>query len=338
MQNEKTRYKLTNDYIFKKVFAKDENNGELKDLLEAILEIEIQKVEVKNPELPKDALDEKLSILDIKAQINEDTIIDIEMQVTNKYNIGERSSLYLSKLVAGQLSASQEYKKLKKAISINILNFNYFETNTYHNVAHMKFEETREDKYVDMGYEREQQIATPKLEMHFIELPKFIKKNAGTNTKLEQWLWLLAGKEEKIKMAEKENFELSKAIEELKRMNLTETEEEVYEARQKAIWDYNSQMLAAKEDGFEQGKEEGLKVGKEEGLKVGKEEGLKEGKEEGLKVGKEKGLEEGIKEGIKKGKISIVKKLLKKGMTIEEISEITEIAKEEIEEIKKENK
>ena len=301
MDKQKTKYSLTNDYIFKKVFAKDENNGELKDLLEAILEIEIQKVEVKNPELPKDALDEKLSILDIKAQINEDTIIDIEMQVTNKYNIGERSSLYLSKLVAGQLSASQEYKKLKKAISINILNFNYFETNTYHNVAHMKFEETREDKYVDMGYEREQQIATPKLEMHFIELPKFIKKNAGTNTKLEQWLWLLTGKEEKIKMAEKENFELRKAIEELKRMNLTETEEEVYEARQKAIWDYNSQMLAAKEDGFEQGKEEGLKLGKEE-------------------------------------KINIVRKLLKKGMAIDEISEITGMTKEEIEEIEKEKK
>ena len=320
MQTEKTKYKLTNDYIFKKVFAKDENNGELKDLLEAILEIEIQKVEVKNPELPKDALDEKLSILDIKAQINEDTIIDIEMQVTNKYNIGERSSLYLSKLVAGQLSASQEYKKLKKAISINILNFNYFETNTYHNVAHMKFEETREDKYVDMGYEREQQIATPKLEMHFIELPKFIKKNGETNTKLEKWLWLLAGKEEKIEMAEKEDFELSKAIEELKRMNLTETEEEVYEARQKAIWDYNSQMLAAKEDGFEQGKEEGLKVGKEKGLEEGIKEGIKEGREEGRE----------------EEKINIVKKLLKKGMVIGEISEITGMTKEKIEKIKKE--
>ena len=323
MQTEKTRYKLTNDYIFKKVFAKDENNGELKDLLEAILEIEIQKVEVKNPELPKDALDEKLSILDIKAQINEDTIIDIEMQVTNKYNIGERSSLYLSKLVAGQLSASQEYKKLKKAISINILNFNYFETNTYHNVAHMKFEETREDKYVDMGYEREQQIATPKLEMHFIELPKFIKKNGETNTKLEKWLWLLAGKEEKIKMAEKEDFELSKAIEELIRMILSETEEEVYEARQKAIWDYNSQMLAAKEDGFEQGKEEGLKVGKEEGLQQGIKEGRKEGREEGKKEGREE------------EKINIVRKLLKKGMAIDEISEITGMTKEEIEKEKK---
>ena len=323
MDNKKRKYTLTNDYIFKKVFAKDENNGELKDLLEAILEMKIEKVEVKNPELPKDALDEKLSILDIKAQINEDTIIDIEMQVTNKYNIGERSSLYLSKLVAGQLSASQEYKKLKKAISINILNFNYFETNTYHNVAHMKFEETREEKYVDMGYEREQQIATPKLEMHFIELPKFIKKNAGTNTKLEQWLWLLAGKEEKIKMAEKENFELSKAIEELKRMNLTETEEEVYEARQKAIWDYNSQMLAAKEDGFEQGKEEGLKVGKEEGLQQGIKEGRKEGREEGKKEGREE------------EKINIVRKLLKKGMAIDEISEITGMTKEEIEKEKK---
>ena len=28
MDNKKRKYTLTNDYIFKKVFAKDENNGE----------------------------------------------------------------------------------------------------------------------------------------------------------------------------------------------------------------------------------------------------------------------------------------------------------------------
>lgn len=171
----------------------------------------------------------------------------------------------------------------------------------------MKFEKTKEEKYVYMGYEKEQEIATPKLEMHFIELPKFRKKNKDAKTKLEKWLWLLSGKEEMVKVGEKGDFELSKAIEELKKMNLTETEEEIYEARQKAIWDYNSQMLAAKEDGFEQGRKEGLKQGKKEG----------------------------IEEGIKESKIKIVKKLLKIGMDIPKISEVTELKEEEIEEIKK---
>ena len=41
---------LSNDYVFKRIFAKGGNERILKSLLEAILEIEIQKIEIKNPE------------------------------------------------------------------------------------------------------------------------------------------------------------------------------------------------------------------------------------------------------------------------------------------------
>ncbi len=139
MKQAKPKYKLSNDFIFKKVFAQDENNSELIDLLEAILDIKIEKVDIKNPELPKNAMDEKASTLDIKAYLNDDTIIDIELQVKNEYNITDRSIVYLSKLVSGQIEIGEDYKKLKKTISIVILLFNYFETNTYHNIAHMKY-------------------------------------------------------------------------------------------------------------------------------------------------------------------------------------------------------
>ena len=253
MKQTKPKYKLSNDFIFKKVFAQDENNSELIDLLEAILDIKIEKVEVKNPELPKNAMDEKASILDIKAYINNDTIIDIELQVKNEYNITERSVLYLSKLVAGQMEVGDDYTKLKKSISIVILLFNYFETNTYHNVAHMKFERTKEEKYVEMGYKEEQEIAIPKLEMHFIELPKFIKKNGGTKTKLEQWLWLISGREDKIKMAEKENVQLKKASEKLDKMNLTESERELYEARELGLYFQQIGLANAEDYGFKRG-------------------------------------------------------------------------------------
>lgn len=46
--------------------------------------------------------------------------------------------------------------------------------------------------------------------------------------------------------------------------------------------------------------------------------------------GKIEGIKEGIKEGEKQGKLAVAKKLLKKGISIDEIAEITELPKEEI--------
>ena len=119
------RLALTSDYVFKRIFAREENNSMLKDFLEAILNIHIDKVEVKNPELTPNMADEKLGILDLKLDIDNERVVDVEMQVSNEHNIKERSSTYLSKLAAEQLKAKQNYKELKKIITINILKYNY---------------------------------------------------------------------------------------------------------------------------------------------------------------------------------------------------------------------
>ena len=107
-----TRLPLTSDYVFKRVFAREENNSMLKDFLEAILNIHINKVEVKNPELTPNMADEKLGILDLKLDIDNERVVDVEMQVSNEHNIKERSSTYLSKLAAEQLKVKQNYKEL----------------------------------------------------------------------------------------------------------------------------------------------------------------------------------------------------------------------------------
>ena len=44
--NKKTELKVTNDYIFKKIFGKKGNESILKDFLSAILQIEIKSIEV----------------------------------------------------------------------------------------------------------------------------------------------------------------------------------------------------------------------------------------------------------------------------------------------------
>ena len=259
---------LTNDYVFKRIFSKDECNSELKDLLEGILETKIQKVEVKNPELPKNILGEKLARLDIKAKINDEITLDIEMQTRDEYNLGNRSLVYLSKLISPQLMPGDEYKYLKKTIAIWILNFNFFKTNTYHNIAHMRFDKIKKEEYVDMGYKEENGLVTENAEIHFIELPKFIEKKPSIKRKLDQWLWLLTGKEEKIKMAEKVNEEVKKAKKELEVMSMNPKEREEYEERELARWSYYSEMEAAKRVGKSEFKKEIAKKMLNMGFKI----------------------------------------------------------------------
>ena len=86
------RLPLISDYVFKRIFAREENNSMLKDFLESILNIHINKVEVKNPELTPNMADEKLGILDLKLDIDNERVVDVEMQVSNEHNIKERSS------------------------------------------------------------------------------------------------------------------------------------------------------------------------------------------------------------------------------------------------------
>ena len=87
--NKVERLPLTDDYIFKRVFAFEGNESVLKDLLEAILKKNIQKVEIKNPEIIPYEKDEKRGLLDIKAEIDDGSVLDIEMQMDDKKNTDE---------------------------------------------------------------------------------------------------------------------------------------------------------------------------------------------------------------------------------------------------------
>ena len=292
---------LTSDIVFKRVFSREGNEDILKALLEAILDKPIQQVIVKNPELPRNLYDSKAGVLDVKVEIDKNIICDIEMQVQDLKNIDKRSTYYMSVLESEELKKGEEYKEAKSTIVINLLNFEFYKRNSYHNIAHMKFEKTKENEYVDMGYIEEEEIATKDLEMHFIEIPKFEKKNPEAKTKLEQWLWLLAGREEKLEMAKKENKEIKKAMDIIDEMSMDEKEWELYMSRHRAILDYNSGMSEAKRQGIEDGLKEGIK--------------------------------QGIKEGAKSRNIEIAKNMIKEKIEIKTIEKITGLTKEEIEKL-----
>ena len=281
---------LTSDIVFKRVFSKEGNEDILKALLEAILEIPIQDVVVKNPELPRNLYESKAGILDVKVEIDKNIICNIEMQVKDLKNMDKRSTYYMSRILSDELKKNEKYTEVKNTIVINLLNFEFYKRNSYHSIAHMKFEKTKEKAFIDLGYQNEDEIATQDLEMHFIEIPKFVKKNPEANTKLEQWLWLIAGREEKLEMAKKENKEIKKAMDIIDEMSMDEKEWELYQSRKMAIMDYNTGIYEAKEEG----------------------------------------KEEGLKEGERRKQIEIAKELLKLGMSIEDIQKATKLTIEEI--------
>ena len=254
--------KLTNDFVFKKVFGKKGNESILKDFLEAILKIKIEKIEVRpEVELEKELIDEKTGILDIEAIVDEETIIDIEMQMKDQYNMIERSLFYWAGLYHNGLKKNEEYEENRKAITINILNFDLFKEGPYHE----KVELRRKYKNIKL---------TDKLEMHFIQLEKFKRSgNKEDNRELWNWLTFICNKDEKeVEEAMEENEEIKKAQEEVEYLTGDEATRRIAFLREKAERDYATNISGARKEGEAKGIEEGkIKGVKEEKKRVAKE-------------------------------------------------------------------
>ena len=275
---------LSNDYVFKRIFGKGGNERILKSLLEAILKIHIQKIEIKNPEIPKETIDEKLSILDIRAEINESTIINIEMQVGNTTAIDRRLVVYNAKLIAGDIKVSEEYNKAKDTIVICILNDNVLKRNAYLSLAMLKYEETEEIRYVDMGYKKEDKYLTKMCKYYIIELPKFKKKKPKVADLLEKWLYVIGGDQKMMNECKDENEEIKEAVKQLKEMSADEYERELYEIRERSRLTYNTEMNEARRKGLAEGRAEGRAEGKAKGKAEEKKEIAKKMKDKGLAI------------------------------------------------------
>lgn len=308
---------LTWDYAFKNVFGRYGNEDILRRFLSAILKENITNVTIQNGELPKDTKDKKLGILDIRAEIDNKYLVDIEMQVGDEKNITERALYYLSKLYSGQINQNEEYQEMKKTIVIAILNFCYYNRAEYHSVAHMKFENNnnKEERLEDYKGE-EQELVTDKLEYHVIDLKRF-KQKKKTEGELADWINLILGEKEKIKMVEKKNKEIEKATKVVEEMGQDPETRELYRLIQKGRIEENTRMRGAREDGYEQAKKEYEQKNK----KLEKEK--KEYEQKNKKIEQEK-------KELEQEKIEIANKLIKMNIKIKDIEKITGLTAAEL--------
>ena len=177
MSNSEERYKPTNDYVFSRIFGNKKNWKLLRDLLEAILpHIKIKKILlVKQFSLFKQAINNRGGTLDILAILNDDTRVNIEMQVIDYKNTIERSIFYDVGVYHESLNKNENYKNAPRVIGIWILDYNLFDDGPFHEIARLKR---------DHG----NKVLTDKMEFHYIQLPKFKEKCRRISVNLEQWL------------------------------------------------------------------------------------------------------------------------------------------------------
>jgi predicted transposase/invertase (TIGR01784 family) len=122
----KIAYGMTNDYMFKIVL--ESNLEVLKALICALLHLLITdiSIEVRNPITPGESVGDKGFILDIKVIMNNNTVINLEMQLRNLGTWIDRSLNYLCRSYDNLLSG-QNYDDTISAIHIGFLDFTLFE-------------------------------------------------------------------------------------------------------------------------------------------------------------------------------------------------------------------
>ena len=151
-----------NDYLFKQYMGTEECKSCLISFLNAVLELRIAEIKIiSGKELHSEIMSGKLGRLDILAKLKDKTLINIEAQILDRGNISERTVFYNGRLYVSGINAGEDYLKLKKTISINILGYNMGEFQDYeefHTQFHFRSKEHPE------------LILTDKTEIHFIEL------------------------------------------------------------------------------------------------------------------------------------------------------------------------
>lgn len=227
------------DWTFKELMLKEEIRNHF---IEAVLKVEIKSSIILNTFLRKDYFDDKLGILDVRVMLEDKTQIDIEIQVIPFKQWAERTLFYTSKMYVEQINQGDEYKVLNKCINISILDFKYLDENDFFNTFHIRNDKTNK-------------LYTDKMGFYILELPKIPKDVENINDLVLWCKFIDASSEEEIKMLATQNESISIAYEELKRLSQDEQKRAEYEARQKAIMDYNSLVYQFKEEGFLEGEQ-----------------------------------------------------------------------------------
>ena len=246
----------TSDIFVLYLLGKEENSDLLVNFINAVLvDADFDPIVtalVKNPFNLRNFVNDKESILDVKAVDDSGRIYDIEIQNAGGSNYRNRAIFYWSRNYSAQLKDSENYNKLKPVVSINLLgvDFGLFKDNLKIHRCFLAID--KNDRAL---------ILTDHFQLHFIQLKRALEyyNSIGNEVKtdLKDWIdyFLYEGKEiEKMEHALKNNPIIRKAHSNYKVFTASEELREMNNAREK----YKRDMATQLEDRWQEGIEQGI--------------------------------------------------------------------------------
>jgi predicted transposase/invertase (TIGR01784 family) len=166
------------DCVFKALLGSLENRNLLMHFLNAILAMDLAApiidVEILNPYNDKEFLDDKLSVVDVKAKDSTGRLYQVEIQLVSYRNLPTRMVYTWCDIVSQQLQSGQDYSLLNPVYSIWLLAENLLPGDDY---AHeFKLRDRRRQTLTELGG------------IHVLELKKFSEE--WIETEEQRWLKL----------------------------------------------------------------------------------------------------------------------------------------------------
>ncbi len=256
--NEKVKLlKPKNDIVFQSLFNKH-NEKITKAFVQALLEEKIDKITInEDKELIRERTEDKLGILDLELDVNNNEKVDVEIQLIDKKNFIERLLFYFSKLYQAQIKRGSNYLEAKRVVLIAIIDY--------------PLELTKEIKEMETIWkliekEHKNLVLTNYIEIHILELEK-VKNTYLKNKDNEKAQWMLFLDDPNSKEVQEimeENKEIKEATVEVRKMSEDEKMQRLADLREKAIMDEKAIYAGGLEKGMKLGKEQGIKQGIEQ--------------------------------------------------------------------------
>jgi predicted transposase/invertase (TIGR01784 family) len=166
------------DCVFKALLGSLENRNLLIHFLNAILVMDLAApiidVEILNPYNDKEFLDDKLSVVDVKAKDSTGRLYQVEIQMVSYRNLPTRMVYTWCDIVSQQLQSGQDYSLLNPVYSIWLLAENLLPGDDY--AREFKLQDRRRQTLAELGG------------IHVLELKKFSEE--WIETEEQRWLKL----------------------------------------------------------------------------------------------------------------------------------------------------
>lgn len=308
----KSPYVIRFDWAIKRLLRNKANFEVLNGFLTCLLNKPIQIKHFLESESNAVSAADSINRVDVLVEDDVGALYIIEVQTTNEVDFFHRMMFGVSKLVSEYLEKGEQYGKIDKVYSVNIV---YFELGqgddyVYHGVT--EFKGLYQKDVLQLSKSQREKFKLEKVANIFPEyfVLRVNQFNDYAKNSLDQWIYLLKNN---VILEDFNAPGLDKAREVLAYDSMTRTEKRSYDTYLK---DINYEIGA-----FQHWQSEGYYAGRDEGLAEGLAKGLTKGRAEGLAKGRAETLYE------------VAVALKNNGIPIKAIQQATGLCEKEIEKL-----